>query len=506
MTQAPAVARRANLALAVVAAGVFVAALDQTMVVTVLPSIMRDLHIPFTRLDDAAWVVTGYLLGYTVAMPLFGRMADVHGRRLMYLVALAIFAGGSVLCVLSGGLHSLVTARMVQAAGGGAVVPIAMALSADLLPPHRLALAMGLIGAAAEGGGVLGPLYGAALTHLWGWRSIFWVNVPLALLLAAACWFLLPRDTRAAREGGARGRERVDYAGAVLLAASLSTLTIGLGSGTQTGAVPVRPWWLVGSVVSFAAFVVWELRARQPLVRLSLFRERSFAAANVANFAVGAALIVGMVEIPLYAYSLLGMSEIGGGLLLLRMTVMIPVGALVGGVVAGRLGYRATGVVGFAVIALGYALVSQWPDDPGNLRMTLDLLLTGLGFGLVIAPIGASVIESAGARWTATGSALVTVMRMIGMMVGLAALSSWGLRRFNELMAGTSLPLRTEGMTDAQYQALTSAYEQALNAALHSVYGRFFAIAAVVAALAVIPALFFRRRAKGVRPVPFVPQ
>jgi hypothetical protein len=138
--------------------------------------------------------------------------------------------------------------------------------------------------------------------------------------------------------------------------------------------------------------------------------------------------------------------------------------------------------------------------------MTLDLLLTGLGFGLVIAPIGASVIESVGARWTATGSALVTVMRMIGMMVGLASLSSWGLRRFNELMVGNSLPLQTVGTTDAQYQVLIKAYEHALDAALHTVYGQFFAIAAVVAALAIVPALFFRRRTKGARHVPFVPQ
>jgi MFS family permease len=372
----PQVARSTNLALAVVAAGVFVAALDQTMVVTVLPSILRDLHIPFTRLDDAAWIVTGYLLGYTVAMPLFGRMADVHGRRLMYLVALAIFAGGSVLCLLAGGLQSLVAARIIQAAGGGAVVPIAMALSADLLPTRRLAFAVGLIGAAGEAGGVLGPLYGATLAHLWGWRSIFLVNVPLALVLAAACWWALPRETRRPRgadsrdgarcdadpavdedilgaEPGDRPRERVDYLGAALLAAALAGLTIGLGSNTQTGSVPVRPWWLVAGAAAFAGFIVWELRARQPLVRLSLFRERSFAAANVANLAVGAALIIGMVEIPLYAYSLLGMNEISGGLLLLRMTVMIPVGALVGGAVAGRLGYRATGVAGFALIAGG---------------------------------------------------------------------------------------------------------------------------------------------------------
>jgi len=221
---------------------------------------------------------------------------------------------------------------------------------------------------------------------------------------------------------------------------------------------------------------------------------------------VGVALIIAMVEVPLYAYSILGSSEIEGGLLLMRLTLMIPLGALAGGWVADRAGYRFTGVLGFAFTGVGFILIGLWPSEPSNLQMTAALMITGLGFGFVIAPIGATVIASVGSAWMTTGSALVTVMRMIGMTVGLSALSSWGLRRFNGLMAGSPLPLRTEGMTQSQYDALVAAYQRTLDAALHTVYSEFFLVAAAVALVAIIPALLFHRdRSRGFR-LPFLPQ
>lgn len=493
--------RATTVAMTVLCSAVFLAALDQTMVVTVLPAIMRTLFIPYTRLDDAAWIVTGYLLGYTVAMPLFGRLADVRGRRLIFMLALGVFALGSVLCVAAPGLETLVAARIIQAAGGGALVPVAMVVAADLLPGRR-AFALGIVGAAAEAGGVLGPLYGATLSQLWGWRTIFLVNVPLGLALIALAFSLLPRERRAREEG----RARIDYLGAALMAASLACLTIGLAGDTRTGQAAVRPLWLVAAAAAFALFLWAETRTEDPLVRLDLFRRLPFSAANLANLAVGVALIIAMVEIPLYAFSILGTSEIDGGLLLMRLTVMIPIGALVGGWIADRIGYPITGVLGFVLTGAGFLLIGFWPDEPGAGVMTRDLVLTGLGFGIVIAPIGATVIASAGQRWMTTGSALVTVMRMVGMTVGLSALSSWGLRRFNGLMEGTTLPLKTGDITQDQYDALVKAYESTLDAALHTVYSEFFVIAGIVALVAIVPALlFYRGRSRGPR-LPFLPQ
>jgi len=521
------VPRRVILAMVALCTAVFVAALDQTMVLTVMPSIMRSLYIDVTNINDAGWIITGYLLGYTVAMPLFGRLADVWGRRPMYVLALVLFMVGSVFCVFLARLDLFVAARIVQAAGGGALVPIAMASSADMFPPRRRALILGIIGGSAEAGGVLGPIYGAALAGLWSWRLIFLVNVPLCLVLIAVCWRLLrpgatptlsaeAEDESPVTATGRRWwqRGRVDYIGAALMALALAGVTIGLGTGTQTvsstaatSGTPVRWAWLAVSAVAFILFILFERRHERPLVRLDFFKRPAFAAANVAHLLVGAALIIGMVEIPLYAYTLFGMSEIQGGLLLIRLTLMIPVGAVVGGWMADLLGYRITAVLGFLIAAGGYFLVSRWPVQPTNLIMTRDLIISGLGFGLVIGPIGASVISSVGPRWMATGSALVTVSRMVGMVVGLSALSSWGVRRFNALSADLDITIiRPSGISDAQWQAMQDAAEAATRGALHTVFSEFFLIAAIVIAVAVIPAVFFyKSKARGTSHLPFLP-
>jgi MFS family permease len=525
----------------VLCAAVFVAALDQTMVLTVMPSIMRSFYIGVDRLNDVGWIITGYLLGYTVAMPLFGRLADVVGRRKMAIVALLLFLIGSALCYTLTRLDLFIVARVVQAAGGGALVPIAMAAAADMFPPRRRALVLGVIGGSAEAGGVLGPIYGAGLTVLWKWQLIFLVNVPLCVILMVASWRLLrpgleyapagedavavpPEDERPARAGARDDRRRaplwqrgrVDYVGAALMALALAGVTIGLGTGTQSittnsgspaASTPVKWPWLVVSAVCFAAFVLYERRHERPLVRLDFFKRPAFAAANIAHLFVGAALIIGMVEIPLYAYTLFGMTEIQGGLLLIRLTLMIPVGAVIGGWLADLVGYRITAVLGFLIAAGGYLLVSRWPLDPGQFQLTRDLMISGLGFGLVIGPIGASVTSSAGPRWMATGAALVTVSRMVGMVVGLSALSSWGVRRFNVLAKDITTPIiRPANLTDAQWQAMKDAAELATRNAAHAVFSEFFLIAAVVVGLAVIPAVFFyKHRARGTSHLPFLP-
>jgi MFS family permease len=513
-------------------AAVFVAALDQTMVLTVMPSIMRSLYIDVRNLNDAGWIITAYLLGYTVAMPLFGRLADVWGRRPTTMVALGLFMLGSALCVVINRLDLFVAARVVQAAGGGALVPIAMAAAADMFPLARRGLVLGIIGGAAEAGGVLGPLYGAGLTMAFGWRAIFLVNIPLCLILMPICWRLLRPGAApsyhsaeeagevAVGSGGGTARKhwwergRVDYLGAALMALSLAGITIGLGTGTQmvnTGGgsaqttSPVRWPWLLLAALSFTAFILYERRTERPLVKLDLFRKPPFAAANVAHFLVGAALIIGMVELPLYANTLFGLTEIGSGLLLIRLTIMIPVGAVVGGWLADYIGYRATAIIGFLVACGGYLLVSRWPLHPSGLQMTVDLLISGFGFGLVVGPIGATVIHASGPRWMATGSALVTVSRMVGMVIGLAVLSSWGVRRFNSLAATIDVPIvRPDGVTDAQWQAMQNAASAALDQALHTVFSNFFLIAAIIIGLAVIPAFFFyNKKERGDSNVPF---
>lgn len=537
----------------VLCAAVFVAALDMTMVLTIMPDIMRSLYIDVRDLSDAGWIITAYLLGYTVAMPLFGRLADVKGRRLMAMVALGLFLIGSALCVFLARLDLFVVARIIQAAGGGALVPIAMSAAADMYPLSRRGLVLGIIGGAAEAGGVLGPMYGVGLSLAWSWRLIFMVNIPLCLALIPLCWWLLrpgaapsypdaeaaPEDsplgspvparaadvaasmTRVKRAGAAvwcwLRTGQVDYVGAALMALSLGGVTIGLGTGTTmvntgtgdpTGAGGVVRWpWLLVAAVAFALFLFWEWRITHPLIRLRLFRKPPFAAANIAHLLVGAALIIGMVEIPLYANTLFGMSPVRSGLLLMELMGMIPVGAVIGGFVADLIGYRAVAILGFLVACGGFLLISRWSLHPGGWLMLRDLFISGFGFGLVVGPIGATATHASGTRWMATGSALVTVSRMVGMVLALSALSSWGVRRYNSLANDVVIPIvRPEGLSDAQWQAMKDAANAAIDNALHTVFSNFFLIAAVIIGLAVIPAFFFyNKRERGETALPFLP-
>ena len=179
----------APLVLAIVCLGVFTTALDQTVVVTALPSVMLDLKIPLSEIDDASWIITGYLLGYTVAMPLVGRISDVYGYVRIYQVSLLLFGLGSILVALASNLTEMVGARVIQAVGGGATVPISMAIAASVMPPGRRGLALGLV-AAAEAGSVLGPLYGGSIIQLLGWRWIFWLDVPQTAVLVALLFLL----------------------------------------------------------------------------------------------------------------------------------------------------------------------------------------------------------------------------------------------------------------------------------------------------------------------------
>ena len=209
----------APLVLFVVGMGVFVAALDQTVVVTALPSVMLDLKIPVADLDRATWIITAYLLGYTVAMPLIGRLADVYGYPRIYQASLVAFALGSLLVAVSDGLTWTVAARVVQALGGGATIPIGIALASNALSRQRRGLALGIVGAAAEAGSMLGPAYGGAIIAVSSWRWIFWLNLPLSGILFLALFRLPNRSSPAGR---------VDYLGGVLLLGILLSLSLAL--------------------------------------------------------------------------------------------------------------------------------------------------------------------------------------------------------------------------------------------------------------------------------------
>ena len=477
--------KRPAAALAVLSAAVFLSGLDQTVVVTILPQIALDLRLPFTQLDEAAWIVTAYLLGYAAAMPLLGRVADVHGVLPVFLVSAALFAAGSWWAALADGLWSLVAARTVQAAGGGGMVPVALAVAAAVPGVRRRLLALGVVAGAAEAGAVLGPLYGGAFLELVGWRAVFWVNLPLTALLAAGAFLLLPRD-RPAR------REPVDWLGGLLAGLALLALTIGISSASLGLPVWGRVAAFLAAAFLAAAFVRRSTRVASPLLPPELYRRVAFATANAANVLVGAGLVVALVQVPLFAAAVLDRSPAEGGFLLLRLTALIPVGALAGGWLAGRVSVRAVAAAGMLISAAGFLRLSAWDGETGELALTLDLAVTGLGFGLVLAPLAESALSAARGGAEAVGAASLTIARTVGMLVALAALTAWGVAAFDRRVAALPVPLPQRGQAEGVYRRLLDAYEAQVEAAAVFVFGRLFLAGALLCALAALPSLWLR--------------
>jgi multidrug resistance protein len=477
---------------------VLLGALDAYVLVSLLTDVIYDLGIPINHLERATPLITGYLLGYIAGMPLLGRLSDRYGRRLVIVLCLAGFALGSAITALATSMEVLVAGRALQGLAGGALLPVTMALVADVFSAERRAPALGWIGAAQELGAVLGPLFGAGVAALIGWRGIFWLNIPLALLAAIAVWFTLPRSL------SQPGRPRVDVVGGVLLAVSLGLFVAGLYNPDPENSV--LPSWgvpvIIAGAVAFVLFIVWEAKARTKLMDPAGVAMRPFLASLFASLCTGAALMVTLVDIPLMAQTLYGLDTMGGTLLLTRFLAALPIGAIVGGLLIRVIGERVLTVAGLLVAAVAYWQIAFWPVDVlaaryGALpRLDVDLIAAGLGLGLVIAPLSAIVLRVVPAAQHGIASAAVVVARMMGMLVGIAGLSAWGFYRFRQLTADLNTPLPF-GVSQQEFVKQMAAYEQALQAALRVEYKEIFLATVVICVLGALTGLLLGRR--GVR-------
>ena len=474
----------APLGLAIVGLGAFVTALDQTVVVTALPEIMLDLKIPVVELDRVSWVVTAYLLGYTAVMPLMGRLADVYGYARVYQASLVIFSLGTALVAVSPNLEWMVGARVVQAIGGGATLPIGMAIATSLLPPRRRGLAIGIVVACAEAGSMLGPAYGGAIVELSSWRWIFWLNVPQsAVIFLALLWI----------SNSPQCGVRVDYLGGALLTAALVVLSLALSRKGLFTLYSTTPFVLaaVGLGLVLVLLLV-ERRTLQPLLAPFLLRSWAFVTANAVQLLEGVAFIIALVTVPLMANTVMGREPLTGAWWLLRLTAAIPVGAVAGGFAAAYLGVRPVTILGLALAAAGLVLLSTWDLDIAEPWLTVHLAIAGAGFGLNNAPIMARALGAAGHEYRGTAASLVTVSRMIGMALGLSALSAWGVEHFQALTAGLELPVQQPGETGEALRARLAEYNARLNDAGLDLFQNFFHIAAGVSLAAIVPALLMR--------------
>ena len=472
---------RAWLPIIVVSGAVMTAALDHTVVVTVLPEVMPDLKVPPTELDQAAWIITAYLLGFTAAIPVTARLADVYGHVRLYQISLVIFGAGSLAAALAPNLESLIAARTVQAIGGGATIPIGMAMAVHAFPGKRRAVAVGIIGACAEAGMVLGPLYGGVITNLLGWRWVFWLDIPQAVILI---WLL--RGFPVIRLPNVR----MDYIGGALLVTGLSLLVFATAQEETFDASSPLPYALgaVGAVI--VGLLVWSQgRTSNPLLPPGLFRSRQALAAFTVKLLLGASLIMAMVTVPLMANTVLGQSPLEGGLRLMRMTGAIPIGALVGGFLTHKLGERGVTMLGLGIASVGLFFMSGWTIDIADPGMTIHLALAGFGYGLVIAPVFVTAMDATSAEYQATSASLVTTARMVGMTFGMAALAAWGVGEFQSATMGLALPLPSPELSAAEYEVQLDLYQGSVSDASVALFQDFFRISALLSLAGLLPAL-----------------
>jgi EmrB/QacA subfamily drug resistance transporter len=385
------------------------ASIEVTVVATAMPTIVR--HLGGWPLYP--WVFSAYLLAQTVTIPLYGRLADLYGRRATYAVGVALFLVGSVACGLAPSMGTLVAARLVQGAGAGCVLPLTMTIFADLYDLVTRTKLQGLFSLVWGTSSLAGPLVGGAIALHWSWRWVFLLNLPFGVLSVVIVLATL-------REPSAHRRHRLDLLGAFLLAAATLLLLVGLLPAEQRPWALSPFWWFASVVAVAASFIIWEQRHPEPLIPLPLLRHRLHLAVNGAGLLLGMVLFGAVSYVPLYVQYVLGGTPLHAGLTLVPLSVGWSTASLLVGRLVQRVGFTALVRGGAVAVALGAALSFVALDVP--LVALGGVVFYGLGMGALISCFTVSVQEHASPREKGIVTALAQFSRSIGGAVGVALL------------------------------------------------------------------------------------